>query len=72
MNTRYENELIQEIRKLNEEIDEDGETFSDIYVTLENKQSDLERLYHKKASGIIIHSRATWMEKGEKCTDFFF
>ena len=44
LNTLYENELIQENKKLNEEIVEDGETFSDIYVTLENKQRAREGL----------------------------
>ncbi len=36
------------------------------------RETERVRLYHKKASGIIINSRATWMEKGEKCTDYFF
>ncbi len=40
LNTYYENELIQEIKKLNEEIDEDSEAFSNIYVTLENRVRD--------------------------------
>lgn len=42
-----------------------------ISMRLWKTNKELERLYHKKASGIINSSRATWMAKGEKCTSYF-
>lgn len=35
-------------------------------------QSQLEELYSEKANGVYIHSRAWWIEKGEKSTSYFF
>lgn len=36
-----------------------------------NKQMEVENLYSERVNGSINRSRATWMQKGEKCTAHF-
>ena len=38
---------------------------------LNNKQNELERKREKMVEGILLRSKATWREHGEKCSQYF-
>lgn len=62
---RIEEILTKEISELEEDVNEDN------LVILENKRIELEALRKKKIDGLIVRSRAKWIEEGEKNSKYF-
>ena len=66
-----EKQLINEINILQTQIDNTTCPSPDQLDELACKQKLLESLYNERLNGILIRSKARWMELGERCTKYF-
>ncbi|XP_061193791.1 uncharacterized protein LOC133202033 [Saccostrea echinata] len=62
-----EEKLVEEIKHLEETI----RTTADNVETLEEKNKELEDIRRQKMRGVLIRSRARWVEEGEKPSHYF-
>ena len=67
-NVKKEKELQKDIDKL---MDQNNPNDTNIQEQIKQKKSHLEKIYDEKVNGLIIRSKARWIEGGEKNTKYF-
>ena len=64
-NCRLEQELTEDINKLETGMPES------LVEEIEQKKAQLEELRNKKIDGMLVRSRARWLQDGEKASPYF-